>query len=92
MSEGSVKAPKFAVGDRVAVCSSDCSVVIPDTRVKRRSLKPFAAHQITGRMYLDIWLYKVVGDDGWFWEHSLRPVRPDEYDESPTTTEREVSA
>jgi hypothetical protein len=84
--------PKFAVGDLVAVCSSDLSVVIPSTIITARKLTSGGpARDLSTREIIycgERWQYQVEdfktvhrGNPVWINERCLRPILPDEYDE-----------
>lgn len=84
-------APKFSVGQKVAVCTSDLSVVIPETFVVAYSFLPKRlARDISGevRPFREGWYYKVrdapLSLDGLpvsFFEPCLREVDDDDYEE-----------
>lgn len=83
--------PKFSVGQRVAVCTSDLRVVIPETFVVSSSFfsKHFA-RDLSGevRLFQEGWYYTVrdapPSPDGlpiFFFEPCLREVDDDDYKE-----------
>lgn len=83
--------PKFAPGNDVAVCAvagTGLLVVIPVTRVVKRQLWMKGecitlADGTRARLGRTEYWYTVDGDNPrrWFAESTLRPIRPDEYQE-----------
>jgi hypothetical protein len=88
---------KYHVGQLVAVCTSDLSVVIPETRVVARNLDPCGFYRDwRGNLaYLPSgWAYQVAdartnprGGEHWFAERCLRPIDKDEYTDSDLSTQ-----
>lgn len=87
--------PKFSIGDRVAVCTSNFQVVLPATIVRSFRKKPAGYNRdpITSVIgwLPERWSYLVDGCKYFVCEWCLRPIQPDEYTE-PSTESREVSA
>jgi hypothetical protein len=72
--------PKFSIGDKVAVCTADLSIVIPATVVLDRRWSE-GARIITGNspaLYTG-WSYLVAGAPLFGREYCLRPILPGEY-------------
>lgn len=75
--------PKFAVGERVAVCTTPLNVVIPKTKVVEVTFSPkMQLVNMGGKVALNVWNYRVADHSSWFAEWTLRPIFPGEYDES----------
>jgi hypothetical protein len=96
-----VSEPKFQVGDRVAVCTSNLAVVIPITAVTEREYQDrgYWRDPVQGglREFSAGWAYCIEacprdsqGRRTWFAEWTLRPIQPDEYTER-SEQEKELS-
>jgi hypothetical protein len=86
--------PKFSVGQRVAVCTAELDIVIPQTVVVW--VKYFYSYVIiqNGKIVRcqPGWGYRVHGFPGFLAERCLRPIDDDEYREDSTEMDSEVSA
>jgi len=80
--------PKFAIGERVAVCTPCLTVVIPATVVvesdwspaDEKFIDPLTGGVVDGGPAC--WVYQVADDKHWFAESYLRPIDKDEYRET----------
>jgi hypothetical protein len=74
--------PKFALGERVAVCNSTITTVIPETVVLGREFRKFGfSVNQPGRLDTNFWAYWVAGHNIALGEWCLRPIDKDEYRE-----------
>ncbi len=92
--------PKFHVGQKVAVCAHDLSIIIPASTVLASCFANAGdlIRDATGKnrsltqVKRTAWNYMVENGKGhWFRETSLRPLNDDDYKPETTESEKEVA-
>ncbi len=80
--------PLYHVGQKVAVCTSNLSTVIPETSITNLKWVEFALSRNLGGIEQNIWAYAVADHDVFIAERCLRPLLDDDYKTESEEQER----